>query len=159
MALCSLSLWDKKDKKMKTSYLAVQSITVLTVNCLLDVKATFYFHIASSSSLSRLHWASDKSNCHPAQRHTLSFNRLAGDKNQATIYEYKDTFNKDSDSVCLLISALSTFIAIKKLASSMVRRDHWDKFLFYIWDIYQSGNQAHSVKLESLVIKANTHFD
>lgn len=149
MALCFLRLLPVKGQTMKTSYLTVQSITFLAVNCLLYVKATFYFHIANSSSLSRLHWASDKPNCRPAQRHTLSFNREASDKNHATICEYKDTFNKDSDSICLLISALSTFNVIKKLASSAVRRDHWDKFLFYIWDIYQSCNRALNVKLES----------
>lgn len=85
------------------------------------------------------------------QKHTLSFHGEAGDKNHLIICEYKDTFNKGSDSIYPLISsALCIFNVINSLlhwwweVTYGLQTDCWDKFLFSIRNIYQSYNRAHT---------------
>lgn len=104
---------------MKTSYLTVQAITFPAVNSVSKSHSFYCFHTTNSLLLSAtcsVHRAKQTAVQH---KHTLSFHREAGDKNHPTIHEYKDTFNKGSDSIYSLIScALYIFSVIK-------RQLHW----------------------------------
>lgn len=95
---------------MQPSYLTVQT------SCSLCATHSFYYlhitHSALRSATCSVHRAKQSAVQH---KHTLSFHRVAGDKNHPTIHEHKDTINKGSDSISPLISsALYIFSVIKK---------------------------------------------